>query len=197
MVLRERLEEGWMHTNIIIEMLGKPAEYVKKVLKEVTETIGKIKGVEVIKETSHELNEVKNGLLSTFVELELAIKDINILMALVFSYMPSNIEILAPTEIKMRSTDVNEFINLLTSRLHGYDSHAKKLKIENIILKNRLVELGAIPKQPKQVDELETMKTEEADTSKEVKEVQSKDKSESSENTKESKDKNVEEEKKE
>jgi len=161
MVLMERLEEGWMHCSIIIEMLGKPADYVEKVLKEVTTAIGKVNGIDVIKETSHELKEVKNGLLSTFVELELAIKDMNILMALVFSYMPSNIEILAPSEIKMKSADLNEFVNLLTSRLHGYDSHSKRLKIENMILKKRLEELGAIPKQPKQVEELETLKTEE------------------------------------
>ena len=165
MVLRERLEEGWMHTNIIIEMLGKPAEYVEKVLKEVTGAIGKIKGVEVIKETFHELTEVKNGLLSTFVELELAIKDMNILMALIFSYMPSNIEIIAPLEVKMKTTDLNEFVNLLTSRLHAYDGHSKRLKIENMILKKRLEELGAIPKQLKQENELETMKTEESSES--------------------------------
>lgn len=163
MVLRERLEEGWMHCNIIIEMLGKPAEYVEKVLKEVTRAIGKISGVELIKETPHELTEVKNGLLSTFVELELAIKDMNILMALIFSYMPSNIEILAPAEVKMKSTDLNEFVNLLASRLHAYDSHSKKLKIENMILKKRLEELGAIPKQPKPSEDLETMKTEESE----------------------------------
>lgn len=162
MALRERLEEGWLHCNLIIEILGKPADYVKKVMREVTDAIGKVKGVEVINTKVHEPKEAKSNLFSSFTELELAIKDINILMALVFSYMPSNIEIIAPQELKISLNSVNEFINLLTSRLHGYDSLAKKLRVENMILKKRLQELGAIPKQPKQEEELETIKTEES-----------------------------------
>ncbi len=172
MALKERLEEGWIHCNIIVEMLGKPKDYIEKVIGEVAIAIGKTKGIEVINSTEHEPTEAKNGLFSTFTELELAVKDIGLLMGLVFSYMPSNIEILAPQEFKMPVSSVNELVNLVTSRLHGYDSLAKRMRIESMILKKKLEELGAIPKQKQGEEELDTIKTEsdEVEEKKEVKE---------------------------
>lgn len=159
--VEQKVNEGWIHCNIIIEMLGKPKDYVEKVIKEISETIGKTKGIEVIKSTPHEPKVIKEGFFSTFTELELLIENLNLLIVLIFSYMPSNIEILAPSEMKIRLSDANEFVNLLTSKLHGYDGIAKKLKFENMLLKKRLEEVGAIPKQGKQEEELDTIKTEE------------------------------------
>lgn len=157
MVLKERLEEGWIHCSIIIELLGKPKEYAEQVMEKVVDAIGKIKGVEIVKKDTHEPKEAKNDLFSTFTEMELAVKDLNILTVLIFSYMPSNIEILAPAELKMPLTEINSYINMLASRLHGYDSLAKKLRMENMVLKNRLRELGLLPDEVKEPEELETI----------------------------------------
>jgi len=161
MVLKEKLDQGWIHCSMIIEMLGKPADYIEKVIGEIGNAIDKTKGVEVIKSTPHDAQETKNGFFSTFTEIEFIVKDFNILAALVFSYLPSNIEILAPQEVKISLNDFNEFMNWLAGRLHGYDNLAKKMKIENMLLKKRLEELGAIPKQPEQPSELDSVKTEE------------------------------------
>lgn len=156
---KERLEEGWIHCSIIVEILGKPKEYIGKVIKEVADRIGETKGIEVLDKKFHEPSDASNGLFSTFTEIELMVKDMMALAELVFSYMPSNIEILAPQELKMKLNDTNLFINWLAERLHGYDSIAKKLKIENMVLKKKLQDLGELPKEVKDADEIESVKT--------------------------------------
>ncbi len=164
MALKERLKEGWIHCNLIVEIIGKPKEYVDKVMGEVVEAIGKIDGVELINKNIHEAKEAKTY-FSTFSEVEVAVKDLKILTDLVFAYMPSNIEILSPNEIKMSLNDCNLLVNLLTSKLHGYDAITKKLKLENMILRGKLHKLGALPEQKQKNDELESLKSEESEGS--------------------------------
>lgn len=159
MALKERLNQGWIHCNIILEVIGRPKDYIDQVIKEVAEAIGKRDGVEAINKTFHEPKDMKT-FFSTFVEMELAVRDILTLSTIIFDFMPSNVEILAPSELKMKMNDVNLFLNFLTSKLHAYDSHAKKLRLENMIIKNKLRELGQLPKEVQEADELESLKSE-------------------------------------
>ena len=96
MALKERLKQGWIHCIIVVEILGKPKEYVSEVIEEVANAIGRAPGIDLVKKKMHEPKEANNGLFSTFTEIEMAIKDLKTLSELVFAYMPSNIEILAP-----------------------------------------------------------------------------------------------------
>lgn len=163
MVLKERLKQGWIHSVIVIEVLGKPKEYLSEVMGEVADAIGKHPGVEIVERKIHEPKEA-NNLFSTFAELEVAVKDLKILSDIVFAYMPSHIEILAPAELKISLNDATQFINLLAAKLHGYDSITKRFKVENMILKKKLVELGELPEEVKEADEMESIKRAKADS---------------------------------
>ena len=138
-------KEGWINCTIIIEILGKPADYIDKVIREVVEAIENKQGVEVVSKNFHEPVESKK-LFSTFSEVEFRVNSLGKLVEIIFEYMPSNVEILSPNEIKMPLTETNEFINILAAKLHGYDALAKKLKVENMVLKNQLKEMGAYSK---------------------------------------------------
>ncbi|MFC1685957.1 hypothetical protein ACFLZZ_02965 [Nanoarchaeota archaeon] len=149
MNIRDKLADGWIHSNIIIEILGKPPAYVDKIIKEVVESIKKIEGIEVINANFHEPREAKT-LFSTFAEIELIAQDIMKLTELVFNYMPSNIEIIEPENMKIDLVKANDFFNMLASKLHAYDSSIKGLKFETLYLKKTLEKAGLTPKQPAQ-----------------------------------------------
>ena len=49
--------------------------------------------------------------------------------------MPSSIEILGPSELKIDNLSMNGLLNDLIARLHRYDMFLKNLHAENIVLK--------------------------------------------------------------
>ncbi|MEM2956029.1 MAG: hypothetical protein QW041_00415 [Candidatus Pacearchaeota archaeon] len=151
--IREKIEEGWIRCIVIIEVLGKPAEYLDKVLKKAIEELEKEKNIIVIEKKFNEPKPIEK-MFSTFTELELLIKDMHTLTEFVFAYMPSNIEIIEPNDIKFELVSANEFINKLIARIHQYDAIAKRIGFENKLLKHKLEELGELPEEIKEMDKI-------------------------------------------
>jgi len=136
-------KKGWIHCVAIIEVLGKPADYLNEVVKQIVETIKKdTANIEILKDTYAEPKPVQN-LFSSFVEIEFLVKNPNVLESLIFSYLPSSIEILDPPEMKISLNDANLLFNDFSARLHEYDAQAKKLKMMNVMLVEKLKELEA------------------------------------------------------
>ncbi len=139
---REKIKLGWMHCSVIIEVIGRPKEYLGEVLHAM---VDKIKGekavIEVIKDKYVEPRERENGAYYTsFVELEFVIKDIKSLQEFVFGYLPSSIEIIGPEEMKFTKTEATAFFNDLGSRLHSYDDVTKNMRAMNMMLTKKLRE---------------------------------------------------------
>ena len=148
-------KKGWIHCVAIIEVLGKPADYINEVVRGVVDAIKKdAEHIEILKDTYAEPKPVKS-LFSTFVEIEFLIKNMNVLESLIFSYMPSSIEILDPPEMKISLNDANLLFNDFSARLHEYDTQAKKLKMTNILIMERIKELEAKLKADKKEPEKE------------------------------------------
>ena len=143
MVADKEKTKGWIHCRAIIEVLGRPKEYVDEVVREVVQSIKKgADHIEVLKDTYAEPKPIEK-LFSTFVEIEFLIKDMLTLESLMFSYMPSSLEILEPAELKISMQDANLFFNDLSARLHEYDGQAKRFKINTILLTEKLKEYEA------------------------------------------------------
>ena len=150
--VKERLNHGWIRCNVIIEVLGKPAEYLDQVLKKTVDDLEKgSKVIEVIDKKFHEPTPIEN-MFSTFTELELLFKDMSTIVEFVFAYMPSNIEIIEPKDIKFNLHSANEFINMLAARMHQYDAIAKRMGFENKVLRHELEKLGKLPTEVKEMD---------------------------------------------
>lgn len=150
--IREKIDQGWIKCAIVIEVLGKPAEYIDTVIKKTIEELEKKKDiVEILSKKFYEPTPIE-GMFSTFTEIELLIKDMKTLTEFVFSYMPSHIEILEPKELKMSLHSANDFINNMAARMHQYDAIIKRASFENKVLRHELEKLGKLPKEIKEMD---------------------------------------------
>jgi len=114
---------------LIIEVLGKPAEYIKKALEDILEKLKNEKDVNVTHSDVKEPKEVESGVFTTFAEIELE-TSLEMLMNILFTYMPSHIEVIEPENISIKNSSLNSFLNETTRKLHQYDELAKAMLIE-------------------------------------------------------------------
>lgn len=141
--IKEKLNEGWLHVNIIIEILGKPADYIEKVLEAVVDQIGKEKNVEIINKQFHKAKIVEDAkeVFTTFSEVEIIIANMSRLVDIVFDYMPASIEIVEPANVSFKLEDANTMLNDIAAKMHQYDAMTKKFRLEAQFLAKKLEEL--------------------------------------------------------
>ena len=128
---------------MILEILGKPAEHLKKTLEDITNKIDNEKNVQVTNKKIHEPTQAKDNknFFTTFAEVEIGLKDVSLLTSLVFKYMPANVEIVEPETIALTNNGLGDVLSELTRKLHGYDEIARMLQNEKNILEKKLKEL--------------------------------------------------------
>lgn len=122
---------------LMLEVIGKPADYLKQALGELIEKISKEKDVKIINQKIAEPKLLEQGIFSTFAEVEIE-TSMQTLMLLTFGYMPSHVDIITPEELKIRNNELNIFFNELARKLHQYDEIAKALMMERDMLVSQL-----------------------------------------------------------
>lgn len=132
------MEEKKLLIRAVFEILGSPKEHVESTMKLVLDKLKEIEEVEIIKSETFDAKEVKGKLWSTFSEVEMNVKDIEILMHICFNFMPSSIEIIEPSKMITESNRLTNFFNDLLGRLHKYDMLVKNLNAQNILLDREL-----------------------------------------------------------
>ena len=144
--IKEKLEKGAVHAVFVIEIAGKPPEYIENALKTVVGHFEKQKNIDILNKKFHKPEPVEN-LFSCFVEIEFLVDKFARLLELIFYFMPSSIEIIEPENIKLNVADANAVVNDLSTRLHQYDDIAKKEQIEKaILIKHFQEKLGNLEK---------------------------------------------------
>jgi flagellar biosynthesis component FlhA len=133
-----------LRVQIILEVLGRPKEHVKSALVALVEKIGTEKSMKILEKTIHEPVPIKDfkGMFTTFAEVLLHIDSLQELIKLMFSYMPSHIEVINPEVIQLKNSDLNDLVNKLVSRLHEYDAIAKKVLADREILLRKVAEVA-------------------------------------------------------
>ncbi len=116
----------------IIEMLGAPKEYIEQTLKDYVAKLKK-DGLEITKEDYTPAEAVKE-LFSVFVEIEVQFNDASKLLDFCFDSMPSSIEIIEPTELKIETNALTNLLNDLQARLHEADLIVKSVRAQNKVL---------------------------------------------------------------
>ncbi|MEM3127156.1 MAG: hypothetical protein QW331_03765, partial [Candidatus Woesearchaeota archaeon] len=117
MDIKEKLEKGYIHARVIIELMGKPKEHVEKTIKDYIKHISEDQNFEVLNQEIAPL-EPKEEYFVTFAELEILCKDVPSLVGFCFDYMPSSIEIIEPEKINYDRHQLSSIINDLQARLH-------------------------------------------------------------------------------
>ena len=128
---------------IMLEILGRPPEHIVETFKELIKKISEEKGVTLKSERVNEPKKIKEdeNLYTSFAELELEVDSIQILVNLVFMYMPSYVEIINPDKLILTNNSVNEILNETTRRLHAYDEVARVIQTERTILEKKLKDI--------------------------------------------------------
>ena len=124
---------------IISEVLGSPQEHVDKTLNVLLDKIKERKELNVVNERVFESQKVEDKPLYTgFIEYEISIEDINELIGFCFDFMPSSIEIIEPTELRLKSTSAGELFNELMARLHQNEMFLRNVIAELKLAKKQL-----------------------------------------------------------
>ncbi len=129
----------------ILEILGKPAEHIKKTLTDIVKKLGEEKDVKVISKSVAEpkpfqvKEKISQELFTSFAEIEFE-TNMQKLMLLVYGYMPSHIDIIKPEDLRVKNSDLNLFLNELTRRLHQYDELARAFIINQQVLAKQIQE---------------------------------------------------------
>ena len=136
---------------MILEVIGKPPEHLTETLNKLVGQINEEKSV-VVKnkkinkpvlmktnqDTSKKTLAEQQKFYTSFSEVEVEVEEILHLAMLMFKYMPAHIEIVSPESISMTNNSLNEILNELTRRLHGYDEIARVIQMEKSILEKKL-----------------------------------------------------------
>ena len=127
----------------VLEILGKPADYLIKTLKEIITQMSEEKGVKVVEQKIHEPKPArqKEGFFTTFAEIEVKVDQILSVAMLMFKYMPSHVEVIEPESFVLQNNEWNEILNELTRRLHGYDEVARMIQMENQLMKKQVQDM--------------------------------------------------------
>ena len=137
---------------LILEIMGKPAEHIKKTLSELVDKLGKERGVTIIKKDVREPKrieprdkegkeiKIQQDIFTTFSEVEIEVGDLTDLAMIGFNYMPSHIEIISPSDIGLKNFDASAILTGIIARLHQYDAITKNALMQNNILKGKIQE---------------------------------------------------------
>ncbi len=135
---------------IILDVIGKPPEHLIESLERIIDEIDKEKGITV---TTKEIKvptlmKDQKDFYTTFAEIEVEVEDILYLTILLFKYMPAHIEIISPENIALTNNGLNDILNELIRRLHGYDEIARILQAEKSVMLKKIQEItGKTPEE--------------------------------------------------
>ncbi len=133
--IKEHIEKGYIHTRIVLEIIGKPKEHVKETIEGYVKKINNDTKNVIVKKFMNEIKPIeKSDMFSTFVELEMLIKGFEELSFFCFNYMPASIEILEPNKILADANKMTNLFNDFQSKLHRADFLAKTLSQKNEVL---------------------------------------------------------------
>lgn len=131
-----------IQAQLILEILGRPAEHVKEALNTMVMKLGAEPGIKLIEKTYHEPIKVPESrdLYTAFAEVIIEFEKIENYFGVIFAYMPAHIEIIHPTHFSFSNFDFNELGNKIIHRLHEYDALTKTVVNERNFLFEKLKE---------------------------------------------------------
>ena len=135
----EKLDKGYLHCKIIIEILGAPQQHVADTIALVLKKLKEEEDVDVLSDKIHPV-EPREKLFSTFADVDLLFKDFTVLTRISFDYMPSSVEILKPENFKLPALEISNFVNDMLALLHNID-----FKLKDLVAGNQLLEAPLRP----------------------------------------------------
>tara|TARA_Y100000310_G_C20526296_1_gene736216 strand:- start:224 stop:709 length:486 start_codon:yes stop_codon:yes gene_type:complete len=128
---------------LIVEIMGRPPEHIKEALNTLIVRMGSEKGISLIDKKYHEPKPIEESkdLFIAFADVEAEFETLENFFNILMGYMPSHAEIYEPEKFKLDANNLNELGNFILSKLHRYDSIAKRALTERNILFEQLNKL--------------------------------------------------------
>lgn len=125
---------------LIIEVAGRPPEYLKNSLEIHVDKFKSLKGVELLNSRIHEpkLLEEQKDIYTMFAEVEINTETLGRLIEVIFEFMPSSVTVVEPADLVLDTQEASMVLNDLAGRLHKYDDLAKIAKFHIKDLSERL-----------------------------------------------------------
>jgi len=117
---------------MIVEIAGRPAEYVKESLEKHVGVLGKNKDIKVHSTSISEPKEIEvegvpkgSEMFTCFSEVDFEVESFSRLSEIVFDFMPSSIEVIEPSKLVLDTNEASNLLNNIAGRMHRYDEIAK------------------------------------------------------------------------
>lgn len=144
---------------LILEVIGRPPEFLTETLEKMAKQISEEKGVKVVNKKINPpvLMKDQKDFYTSFAEVEVETENMISAAILMFKYMPAHVEVVSPQNISMTNSDFDDILNEVTRRLHGYEEIARIMQNEKMILEAKLRGLTEV-NIPKKTDKKEKPK---------------------------------------
>lgn len=136
--IKAAVEEGQIHCKIMLQVAGTPKDHVEGTLKNYVSTIDSNKGFSIIESDYSPAEKTEDNFYSAFVDVDLLVKNTQLLTELCFNYMPSSIEFVAPKEITFKKKDIDNWFNDLLAKLHEISMLSKQVAAQNKSVVNNM-----------------------------------------------------------
>ncbi|MCH8519563.1 MAG: hypothetical protein LAT82_02305 [Nanoarchaeota archaeon] len=127
----------------IIDIAGKPESLVSKTLDKVLEKLEGDETLEVVDviKAEPDLQDEQSGMYTAFLEVELEFLNIRYAMSFIVEYLPTSVEILEPSSIKVTNEQLTEVLNDMAHFQIKNLNENHKFKAHNHILQKQIKEL--------------------------------------------------------
>lgn len=144
---QELIKKGYLYVGVMFELVGSPKDHVKKALEVVEKTVKEEPDIIWVGHETGEPEKVQGGLWGAFLDAELIVKDLHKLSWLAFNFAPAAIELLDPSEIKIKEKQLTDFFGDMLSQVHAInaaliDTRSKNTALQkniNAILRNAIL----------------------------------------------------------
>ena len=135
---QELIKKGYLYVSVMFELVGNPKEHVKTALELVEKNIKQDKEIIWVGHEVGTPEEVEGGMWGAFIDAELLVKDLNKLSWLAFNFAPASIELLDPSELKIKDKELTDFFGDLLSQVHTMNSSLIDIKSKNMALQKNI-----------------------------------------------------------
>ncbi|MGV8162080.1 MAG: hypothetical protein ACP5N2_01960 [Candidatus Nanoarchaeia archaeon] len=132
--IQQKVTEGYIHINVIYEIVGNPKEYVSRALDTILDKIKQQKEIILLSEEKGTTEDAGGGMWGTYCESEMLVKDLRTLSWLCFNFMPASLEIKAPAKLIIKDKEMTDFMGDLISQLHEANKKSVQINSSNLVM---------------------------------------------------------------
>ena len=135
--MAKKIKDGAVLAQVSFEVIGAPKEHVEQSIKDFVDNVRKDQKIHIMSEEYGEAEALEGGLFGTFADTEILVDNLDKFNWLCVNFMPANIEIIEPAELRFSDKDLTNWFNDLLAKLHEISTNYRRLATkEDAFVKN-------------------------------------------------------------